>query len=52
VFLFDRFLSRNATARSQQSLSPDDISETDPIFVSRRHCLPVDFLMDYVLYRF
>ena len=37
VFLIDPYLSRNAAARPKQPLAPEDLSETDQIFVSHGH---------------
>ena len=37
MFLIDPFLSRNAAARPRQPLAPDDLSETDHVFVSHGH---------------
>jgi L-ascorbate metabolism protein UlaG (beta-lactamase superfamily) len=37
IFLIDPYLSRNAAARPKQPLAPDDLSETNHIFVSHGH---------------
>jgi L-ascorbate metabolism protein UlaG (beta-lactamase superfamily) len=37
VFLIDPYLSRNATARPNQTMTPSDISGADQIFVSHGH---------------